>query len=121
MKQKVKFFVVVCALLLGVSGIAWADPMPEVQKQIDHLIAHLRDSKLTFIRNGSETDSEAAAKHVQEKYEHFKSEVVTARDFIDKAASRSLLTGKPYLVKFADGSTKEVSVWLQEELAKQPN
>lgn len=118
MKSGFAHLLLLCATLLGLGGIAFADPSPQVQQQIDHLIAYVRDSKLTFLRNGAESGSDAAAQHIEEKYKHFKSEIVTARDFIDKAASRSMLSGKPYLVKFPDGSTKEVSEWLRAEVEK---
>ena len=38
------------------------------------------------------------------KFDHFKDEIVTAEDFIDRCASRSEMTGKPYqeILKAAD-------------------
>jgi len=42
----------------------------------------------------------------------------TPEDFIRLAASQSHLTGKPYLVKLADGKTLSGGAWLTGVLAK---
>ena len=42
----------------------------------------------------------------------------TTDDFITGVASTSYITGKPYLVKFADGHTQPTGDWLQAHLAE---
>ena len=109
----------VWTFILSVCGSAAAAPAASVESQINHLITYVRESNLIFIRNGSENSSAAAAQHIDEKYSHFKADISSVNDFIDKAASKSLLSGQPYLVKLPDGSTKPVADWLREEFLKQ--
>jgi hypothetical protein len=64
----------------------------------------VRDLKdATFIRNGSAYNSKSAAIFLRRKWQANQSEVKTARDFIDKVASFSGTSGKPYLIRFKDG------------------
>lgn len=44
--------------------------------------------------------------------------VKTTEDFITGIASKSFLSGKPYLVKFADGHTQPTGEWLRAHLAE---
>ena len=50
------------------------------------------------------------------KFDHFKDEIVTAEDFIDRCASRSEMTGKPYQVKLHNGAVKDAQEFLNAEL-----
>jgi uncharacterized protein DUF5329 len=85
---------------------------------IEHLLRFVADSKLTFIRNGQEHDSAAAADHMRSKYERVRGSVTTPEDFIEKAASRSQLSGKPYLVRLPDGKETSTGPWLLEALVR---
>lgn len=87
-----------------------------LEQTVNYLIDHVAKSDATFIRNGvSHTPAEAVA-HIKAKYEHFKNQIKTPEDFIRLAASRSLLTGKPYLVRTPDGKETRLDVWLTEAL-----
>ena len=55
------------------------------------------------MRNGSAYSADSAAVFLRRKWEANASEVKTARDFIDKVASFSGTSGKPYLIRFKDG------------------
>jgi hypothetical protein len=78
-------------------------PGDETQK-IEAMIQDVRDLKdATFIRNGSSYNSKSAAIFLRRKWQASHSEVTTARDFIDKVASFSGTSGKPYLIRFKDG------------------
>jgi len=82
--------------------------------EIAHLIDFVRHSPCTFIRNGTEYPGGEAADHIQAKYEHFKDEIKTVEDFIDRAASKSLMSGKPYEVR-CDGKTMPAADWIRAE------
>jgi Family of unknown function (DUF5329) len=87
-----------------------------LEQTIDYLIDYVGKSNATFIRNGaSHTPAEAAA-HIKAKYEHFKNQIKTPEDFIRLSASKSLLTGKPYLVRTPDGKEVHLDVWLADAL-----
>jgi hypothetical protein len=99
-------------------AIARAAPAADESAAIDHLIAFVRDSKLVFIRNGSEYDSAAAAEHIASKYAQVKDKITTAEDFIDNVASRSSYSGKPYMIRWPDNSLAPAADWLHKELKK---
>lgn len=80
--------------------------------EISYLLNVVRTSAVVFVRNGEDHTGREAANHMQRKRDHFKKEIKSAEDFIDKAASRSLLSGKEYLVRLGDGSTNSCSEWL---------
>jgi opacity protein-like surface antigen len=86
-----------------------------VHDEIAHLIDFVRHSSCTFIRNGSEYDGNQAADHVQAKYDYYKSDIKTVEDFIERAASKSMLSGKAYEVRCADGKVMPAADWIRAE------
>ncbi|WP_162578679.1 DUF5329 family protein [Variovorax sp. PBS-H4] len=105
------------ALLAAFAPLAAATPSEQEHKLIMALIAHVQGmTTMKFLRNGEPHDAGEAAEHMQAKYKHFRDEIVTAEDFIERCASRSELTGKPYMVKLADGKTHEARGFLTQEL-----
>src|SRR4051812_34506232 len=108
-------FVISLALVAPVTA---AEEKTEKQK-IEALIKHideLKDAK--FIRNGAEHDAKAAAKFMRVKWERADSEIKTARDFIDKLATTSSTSGKPYLIRLKDGKDQKLGEYLTAELKK---
>ena len=99
--------ILIFTLTLGSGGLSLvqAQTLPNSEKQkIEALIkqvANLKDAK--FVRNGSAYNADSAATFLRRKWEANESEVKTARDFIDKVASFSGTSGKPYLIRFKDG------------------
>jgi hypothetical protein len=84
---------------------------------IDHLIAYVAQSDLTFVRNAEKHTGKEASDHIQKKYSHFKDKIKTPEDFIELCASQSLLTRKPYLVINEKGEAVTTKEWLSAELA----
>lgn len=80
---------------------------------IAYLMNRVAQSDLIFVRNGMEYDGQAAAAHMARKYEHFRDRIHSPADFIELAASRSLLTGRPYAVILASGERIETADWLR--------
>jgi Family of unknown function (DUF5329) len=89
-----------------------------LEQTINYLLDYVGQSDATFIRNGQKHTPQEAANHIKAKYEHFKSEIKTPEDFIRLSASKSLLTGQPYLVRTADGKEMHLDAWLTEALKK---
>jgi hypothetical protein len=85
---------------------------------VEYLLSYIRSSNLTFVRNGNTFSSDIAAEHIKHKYEYNKKDIHSAEDFIELAATKSSLTGEPYLVNIGDGTSKPVADWLAEELAR---
>jgi len=104
------------ALLLA-AGPAGSAPNAQAERTIQHLIGYVSGSGLTFVRNASEYTPREAAEHMQKKYRHFRDDIATPEDFITLCATRSLMSGKPYLVIDEQGNAIPTSDWLRTELA----
>jgi hypothetical protein len=93
-------------------------PAPEKEK-VEALIKHLEGLKdAKFVRNGVEYDAATAAKFVRGKWDANAAQIKTAKDFIEKAASVSSTSGKPYLIRFKDGKEVKSRDYLLAELEK---
>jgi hypothetical protein len=70
------------------------------QAKIESLISTIESlNDATFVRNGSEYNAKNAAKFLRGKWDANKEDIKTARDFIDKVATKSSTTGKPYVIR----------------------
>jgi hypothetical protein len=99
-------------------GAVEEKPATEKQK-IEALIKHVEGLKdAVFVRNGSEYSAKNAAKFLRGKWDSNKEKIKTAKDFIEKAASESSTSGKPYLIRFKDGKETKSGVYLTTELKK---
>jgi len=91
-------------------------PLTENQK-IERLIATILDlERATFVRNGTTHTSREAADHLRSKWAAQADDVKTARDFIDKVASRSTLSGETYRIQFPDGAEIDSAEFLRKRL-----
>src|SRR2546423_1857503 len=59
-----------------------------LSKTVDYLIGQVEKSNLKFVRNGDEHTGKEAAEHMRRKYNHFKKEIKTPEDFIEKCAAK---------------------------------
>ena len=110
----------VLALWTGLAAVASATPSPSEDKVIQTLIQRVeKTTDMVFMRNGSEYNATDAASHMRSKYDHFKAEIVTAEDFIERCATRSEMTKVAYKVKLAGGAAmRESGDFLRDELRK---
>ena len=101
-------------------SVARAETPTNVQIEISFLLGYIEGSGCVFYRNGTWHDSRAAQAHLRNKYNYLMTanQIATTEDFIEKAATESSLSGKPYQVKCNDGATVSNSQWLREELAR---
>ncbi len=89
------------------------------ERKIEALIKHIQQLRdATFVRNGQEYDAATAATFLRRKWAANKSGIKTADQFIDKVASASSTSGKPYLIRFKDGREMKSGEYLLEELKK---
>jgi hypothetical protein len=105
------------ALYFAASYSAGASRPAAEQARIDWLLEEIRNSKATFIRNGSEYDAAKAVSHLKTKLLFAGRRVQTARQFIVGVASHSEETGKPYEIREPDGRQRRMETWLLERLA----
>ncbi len=87
-----------------------------LEQTIAFLLHRIETADATFIRNGQAHTPQEAVAHVRAKYEHFKGQIKTPEDFIRLAATKSLLTGQPYLVRTRDGKEMPLNAWLSNAL-----
>ncbi|MCB9852625.1 MAG: DUF5329 family protein [Phycisphaerales bacterium] len=86
-------------------------------EKIEGLIAALADLKdATFIRNGEGHNTKEAIEHMRRKWKWKSAEIKTADDFIRIAATGSSMSGKPYVIRFADGREVNSATWFRERL-----
>lgn len=91
--------------------------VPKSQKaEVDHLLDFVRGSNCTLIRNRRTHTSKEAHTHILRKYEHFREKIQNTEDFIDLAASKSTLSGRPYHVTCDGGQPISTRDWLLREL-----
>lgn len=87
------------------------------EDEVAHLLNYIEQSDCTFIRNGTSYSSAEARAHIGRKYDHIKSRISSAEQFITYGASRSSITGRAYTVDCA-GASMESGRWLGEELER---
>ncbi len=97
-----------------------ADPLPPAAKaEVAALLDKLTASSCHFNRNGDWHSAAEAKTHLERKLNYLedKNLVKTAEQFIDLGASRSSMSGKPYLVRCGGTAPVESKTWLTRELA----
>ncbi len=95
---------------------AFAQDGAEMAK-IDYLISSIGELKgVKFIRNGSEHDGPAAVSHLRLKLKAAGKKIKTAEDFIQCCASRSSISGKPYLLRLSDGTVMKSEIFFRNKL-----
>ncbi len=114
--NNVKVFLRLAIFSLAIACINAATPGESLDRTINYLLSYIATSHATFIRNGTTHTPAEGAEHVKAKYEHFKKEIKTPEDFIRLAATKSLLSGQPYLVKPDGGKERRLDEWLAEAL-----
>jgi Family of unknown function (DUF5329) len=124
-----RLFITAAALSLIWSFMAFSFPSPglsaqlsPVQKgEIEHLLSYIEQSGCQFCRNGTwYDDTKKVRHHVELKYDYFmkKKQINSTEDFITWSASKSEMSGKPYLVKSGNQSPMLLSQWLLDELER---
>ncbi len=96
------------------SGVARLSETEKIQR----LVHAVRYSGLVFVRNGKDHDAGEAANHLELKLGRAGERVETARAFIEHIASHSAMTGEPYYIKLADGTSVLARTWFEEQLAR---
>ncbi len=108
------------ALLMSLAtAVVNAAPLPPAARaEVDALLNRLQASGCEFNRNGSWYAGADAKAHLLKKLDYLegKDMVQTAEQFIDKGASTSSASGKPYLVRCAGKAPVESGTWLKAEL-----
>ena len=67
-------------------------------------------------RNGINHETQEAVRHILRKYNYYRDRIQTTEDFINLAATRSLLSGRSYRVLCNGKESRLTADWLKEEL-----
>ena len=117
-RKVLAYFSLAWGLGFAASGQACAAGKSEKEK-IEALITHVEGlKKAVFIRNGKEYDCQSAARFLRQKWKAQEADVATAEQFIDRIASKSSTTGKPYLIRLPDKEAAPAGDYLRAELKR---
>ena len=91
---------------------------PASRVEIESLLSRLKASGCQFYRNGSWHSSAEAQAHLLRKLDYLASKgaVASAEQFIERAATKSSVTGHAYLVKCDSNPPMQSSKWLFSQL-----
>lgn len=105
-------------LLALLPAVCAAQPSTSAQREIEALLRAVGASGCEFLRGGSTYAAAQAQVHLQNKYEYLATRGMLAStdDFIDKAATRSSMTGEPYAMRCGDASPQRSDEWLRARL-----
>jgi len=106
------------AALLGLPA-ARADTPVKVQNEVSFLLGYITGSGCEFYRNGDWYNARKAVAHLRDKYKYLNDRnlVSTTEQFIERAASESSFSGKPYQIRCNGGASVTSQQWLTEKLA----
>jgi hypothetical protein len=101
-------------------AVARADPSSTAQTEINYLLAYVEKSGCEFHRNGTWYDAKRAQEHLRLKYETLAAgnQIQSAEDFVEKAATKSSLSGRAYEIRCSSGGIVATNQWLREALAR---
>lgn len=106
-------------LLMTVAGAAQAAPLSNAARsEIESLMSRLEGSACRFKRNGTWHTSAQARAHLERKLDYLqrKGAVASAEQFIERAATRSSLSGQAYLVQCGTQTPQPGGEWLLGQL-----
>ena len=103
------------SLVLIAGFIARVHADADADTEIRALIQAVAESECEFNRNGSVYSAETAAEHLELKYSRGKRYADSAEAFIERLASKSSWSGKPYQM-ICDGETQPAGDWLTMRL-----
>ncbi|MBA7848304.1 YfeK family protein [Klebsiella sp. RHBSTW-00465] len=107
----------VMALFLTLPAFAKLNAYQE--ERINAMLDALGQKKdLILVRNGDAHTCEEAVSHLRLKLGNTRNRIDTAEQFIDKVASSSSITGKPYIVRIPGKSDENAQPYLHTLIAE---
>ena len=106
------------AVLIVVAESAMADVPDSQIKEVDHLLAFVKNSGCTINRNGTDHPAKKGVSHIENKYDYFRDDIKSTEEFIELSATKSTMSGDYYTVKCAGKETIKTQDWLLAELKR---
>ena len=107
-------------------NLSFAESTQKIEdKKISFLIKQVKDSGAIFHRNGTDHSAQEAADHLETKMKRARRQFgffggkindMSALQFIEKIASKSSVSGRPYLIKMNNGKKVEAEKWFKQRL-----
>ena len=119
MRRRIGILTLGWLVLIVGCGSGWGSDLPAAEKKkIEILIGSVEQmTDAVFIRNGKQYTAELAAEFLRRKWKSRRSEIHSAADFIDKVASFSSTTGKPYRIRWSDGKERSSAEFFRAQLS----
>ena len=113
-------FAVTVMIALNIMPAAHAAGSSVAELEINYLLGLIEQSGCEFFRNGTWYDAPRAQAHLRAKYDALSAtnQIKTAEDFIDKAASNSSLSGRPYQIRCGGSAALSTNQWFSAALAQ---
>ena len=105
-------------LCLFINIIAFADVPSNQVKEVNHLLAFVKNSGCIINRNGTEHPADKGIEHIKMKYDYFRDEITNTEDFIKYSATKSTMSGEYYTVSCPDKKLINTQDWLMNELKR---
>ncbi len=118
MKPAIILLIAFLSVLIPYAELSKADVPPAQKPEVEYLLGLVKNSPCKFERNGKLYDSEKAYEHIKEKYEYFRDEITSTETFIEYAATKSMMSGKYYLILCGGAEPVKTADWLLKELKK---
>jgi hypothetical protein len=114
-----RYLIIAVTAMVLASAMVFAEdtrPRENADEAIAYLLAFVAKSDCAFIRNGQSYAGKQASMHMQDKRRYFKDQISTPEDFIRLAATKSLQTGQPYMVRTKEGKEVRCDEWMKKVL-----
>jgi len=112
--QLPKFF---CRSIFLIALVAMPAAADSSETEIQYLLDSVGQSRCIFIRNEKSHDAAAAESHLRMKYGKAKFWIDSSEEFIERIASKSSWSGKPYFIDCPDADREPAGDWLSQKLA----
>jgi hypothetical protein len=115
LSSKLPINLLIASVLTAFASVAVAQ---NDDAEIEYLLTLVGSSKCLFIRNGSQHLAADAESHLRMKYRKARGHIDNAEEFINRLASKSSWTGKPYTLDCSGTETQPTKTWLSERLVE---
>jgi hypothetical protein len=88
----------------------------DMQNEIDYLLKFIENTECQYERNGKIHSGKDTVEHIKKKYNYFKYEVDKTEKFIELSATKSIMSGKYYMVHCKGNPAINTQEWLLQEL-----
>ncbi|MSQ21391.1 MAG: hypothetical protein EXR39_18075 [Betaproteobacteria bacterium] len=102
-------------LAIALSALSATPAQAQAARDIDYLLTRIEQSSCQFVRNSKVHPPSEAALHLRNKRAAASREL-TPEQFIETIASKSSMSGEPYLIRCKGQADEQSGVWLRRAL-----